>query len=223
MMMSGVPNDYLSTKAADPPGAAQPMYGPWWNYNSTWAAANSPVKSFICPNDSINWLAPNQFCTLITYSPNWLDGGYFSGQNGLGRTNYLGVAGYLGMVYPTFYPGVFCNRSKISLAQVTGKDGTSNTLMFGEALGDSEVGTRNYSLTWMGCGALPAAWGVPIGVETGWWTFGSKHSSIVNFCYADGSVRPVRKGTVLSPGYDNFIAASGWNDGTQVIFDTFSN
>jgi prepilin-type N-terminal cleavage/methylation domain-containing protein/prepilin-type processing-associated H-X9-DG protein len=212
LMMSGMPADYLSTKA---------VYGPWWSYAGPWAAANSPVKSFICPNDRPDF-APNQFATIITYAPYWLDGAYFSGVQSLGRTNYIGVTGYLGMVYPYFYPGVFCNRSSVSLAQIANQDGTSNTLMFGEALGDADTGTRNFSLTWMGCGALPTAWGLPTGASSGWFAFGSKHSGVVQFCYADGSVRPAQKGTVNSPGYDNFVFAGGWRDGMVVDFSTFS-
>src|SRR5207253_10294770 len=86
----------------------------------------------------------------------------------LGTTNYLGVAGILGKnattAHPLFknpdgslvnfqkYDGVFGNRSQTKMGDIT--DGTSNTLLFGEALGGKTSPTLDFQLAWMGCGAL---------------------------------------------------------------------
>src|SRR5262249_10538091 len=127
--------------------------------------------------------------------------------------------------------GLFLDRGAgISLAQLTRADGASNTLAVGEALGGAPDGQRDFSFSWMGVGALVTWFGLPTeGTATdppnpgkaGWWNFSSRHSGIVNFCFADGSVRGVRKGpippippaTALSADYVNFVLVSGWNDG----------
>ena len=67
-------------------------------------------------------------------------------------------------------------------------DGTSNTLMFGEALGGLVGNRREYAHSWMGSGSLPAAWG-PSDAE--YYRFSSRHPGIVQFCFVDGSVRPL--------------------------------
>jgi prepilin-type processing-associated H-X9-DG protein len=46
---------------------------------------------------------------------------------------------------------------------------------------------------------------------------------IVQFCFADGSVRSLRKGIVSGADYNNYIYASGWMDGQVVDFSSISN
>jgi hypothetical protein len=77
------------------------------------------------------------------------------------------------------------------------QDGTSNTLMFGEVLGGFEPRVpggpdeRLYSFSWL-CGALPTIYGLP---ENGpWYSFGSRHRGVVQFCKGDGSVISVKRG-----------------------------
>jgi prepilin-type processing-associated H-X9-DG protein len=70
-------------------------------------------------------------------------------------------------------------------------DGTSNTLGFGETLGGSDIGTRDFVSSWMGVGAVPTAWGTPSPAQ--YYNFSSKHTGVVQFGYCDGSVRSVRK------------------------------
>jgi len=234
LMMSGVPNDYLSiTKPA--PGQYGDPYGPWWQYNSTWSAANKQVKSYVCPMDSPE-LTPYQWCCFIQFASGgslWIDGGYFNGggQN-LGRSNYVGVAGYIGMAYP-YYQGIFTNRTPIPLQQITAMDGTSNTLLFGESTGDGDTWpssgpnayNRQFSMSWMGCGGFPTAWGTPSGVPNGigaWYAFSSRHTTTIQFCYADGSVHGIQKGITSGTARTNYIYASGWNDGHNVDFNSFS-
>jgi hypothetical protein len=145
----------------------------------------------------------------------------------MGTTNYLGVAGWLAGSYPP-YIGLFTNRQVVSMAQLTAADGSSNTMLFGEYLGDhypsSDLGTDGPAVPlWIGCGAMPTAWGLPSDSGSGshWYTFGSRHTAICQFVYGDGSVRGARKGCG-SPA--DFTAwAAGYQDGRIVNFDTFSN
>jgi prepilin-type processing-associated H-X9-DG protein len=75
-------------------------------------------------------------------------------------------------------------------------DGTSSTLMFGETLGGNPnglgQGQRDYALLWIGSGAFPTGYG--FSSTPNWWNFSSRHSGIINFCYADGSVHAVSTG-----------------------------
>ncbi|HKI34024.1 MAG TPA: DUF1559 domain-containing protein [Gemmataceae bacterium] len=222
-MMSGVPSDYLSyTK----------VYAPWWAYGSSWAAANNRIKSYLCPV-SLTDSSTNVFANLVIYtSPGFWDltGWYFGGVSSLGKTNYIGVAGYFGQDYPP-YAGLFTNRTPVSLSQLTGADGSSNTMLFGEAIGDSYLTNSplytglSLSYSWMGCGSMPAYWGIPTDDQTDWHAWSSRHTNIVQFVYADGSVRGAIKGmaTTGSGAWVQYIWASGWNDGQNVDFNQFSN
>src|SRR5260370_19498113 len=93
-----------------------------------------------------------------------------------GRTNYVGVAGAAGhgtMPFWSRYEGIFTNRSQTRLGDIA--DGTSNTLMYGEAMGglgtiliymeagppaesDTPDGLLHYSLSWMGVGSMRTCW-----------------------------------------------------------------
>jgi len=115
------------------------------------------------------------------------------------------------------------NRSHLTLGQLSVKDGTSNTLMFGETIGGTGIGGRNHAMTWMGCGALPTAWGLgranhePItdgGAD--WYRFSARHHAVVQFCFGDGSVRGIRYGTstkLFTPDWHCLSALAGVNDG----------
>jgi hypothetical protein len=142
-------------------------------------------------------------------------------QNFFGITNYYGVTGYLGLSGPP-YQGVFVDRALTTIPQITAGDGSSQTMLFGEVLGNTRTGTQNWNMAWIGAGTMPTAWGMdPVGE---WYKFGGNHTAITQFCYADGSVRGGYTAQAGSgPGYNNFIYASGWQDGQTVNWDTFSN
>ncbi|MFP6700198.1 MAG: DUF1559 domain-containing protein, partial [Planctomycetaceae bacterium] len=79
--------------------------------------------------------------------------------------------------------------------QVT--DGSSYTLLFGEHTGGitfnsttaTTGGARHpYSLSWMGTGTFPTAWGLD-GRE--WYRFSSEHDEQINFAMAYGSVQTI--------------------------------
>lgn len=145
----------------------------------------------------------------------------------LGLTHYLGVSGVWGRVSPHLVfdildgagprnvneelLGVFSTRSKTALSKVT--DGTSKTLMFGEAPGtagtgipdDFEPGTFSgltHGNIWAGWGVLPTAYGIDASrknnfsgkgemYDVEWSYYGSFHNGIAQFCFVDGSVRPL--------------------------------
>ena len=173
----------------------------------------------------------------------------------LGRTNYCpvsggaGVRGVIGAATTPASPasltsplakyvGVFWNRSRVTLGQITVQDGTSNTLMFGETLGGSGAANRDVVYSWIGVGALcvgaglgrgnmpnedVAGWGGNYQPGAAWWRFSSRHAAGVQFAYCDGSVRAIRHEVTipitvntaapLDNGYMLLLQVAGKNDG----------
>ncbi len=214
-MLPGMPADYLSATA---------VYTPWWSNAATWQAAQTRVPLFLCPSDNAYSNSAGTLVGAHTYAgPGYvdLDLPYFpigGGGDNLGRTDYVGVAGYFGAANPTD-AGVFTNRSNVGLAQISTADGASNTLMFGEYLGDNNAGRRQYSASWMGVGAIPTGFGLPADGQANPFVFSSPHNGLVQFALCDGSVRALRKGA----DYNNYVWASGWQDGQVVDFSLIAN
>jgi prepilin-type N-terminal cleavage/methylation domain-containing protein/prepilin-type processing-associated H-X9-DG protein len=200
--------------------------GYWIGNGGLRAAANYSVPIFLCPSDSPQTATAGAFSRIhMYYDPSngflTLTGGYLAGTAGtIGKTNYLGVAGYFGQAY-SGYQGIFGNRTAVRLTQIS--DGTSNTLMFGEALGGPPNGPnqRLFCYSWMGPGCLPTAWGLPENCD--WYTFGSQHTAVVNFAFGDGSVRNLRKGLTGGGDYNTYIFMSGYRDGVVTDNDSISN
>jgi len=160
-----------------------------------------------CPSLApTNCAGSNSICWMWEYD---LTGDYLA----IGRTNYLGVAGTVAkgtntIVIPlappgnsnypvavpggwSKYEGVFTNRSTIRLGHVT--DGTSNTLMFGERTGlMGKTSQRSGYVPWISAFSLNTWGGLTTNPE--WYHAHSRHSGIVQFCLADGSVRALRQG-----------------------------
>ena len=130
-----------------------------------------------------------------------------------GRTNYLGVAG--DWRYGEGYHGVFYYKSKNTVEGI--KDGSSNTLFFGEAagggnpfnpIGPDKIPNPN---EWTGYSWASGADYVAFGLGTGqnggandWGVFSSFHANIVQFAYGDGSIRNLR-----DPAFYNTGGADG--------------
>ena len=217
----------------------------WANTRMTHVAAESRVKSFTCP--STNAYATPDFVAAelgmyinsaggaanIAYG--WSNASFGNGYVlTFGRTNYLGTAGYLGNMpdrnvsaanvqrlgipppaTSITYEGVFGARSKTRFANIS--DGTSNTFIFGEAIGGRIDRRLNMAFTWVGAGPLAMYLGLTDNGQPGrnWWFFNSEHPGIVQFAFADGSVRKV------SPNisYANFINFGGMHDARDVTFE----
>ena len=189
-----------------PMNMLQPNYvGPWWGSTSLGAnppsrlAAATKISTYVCPSDGAQRPQNGVFIGMVIkgstlygfYNPNGQPAA-----DTAGKSNYIGSAGMFGDLYP--YAGLYYGDSKTKFADMS--DGTSNTVMFGETLGGAETGPRDYMLSWMGAGSLPFYWGLPSPAQ--WYTFGSKHSGVIQFAYGDGSVRRIRKGIATTPDSD---------------------
>jgi hypothetical protein len=187
----------------------------WWNY-SWWTLAQSRFKVLQCPSADLYGGNPQGLAAqlfLITRPGGCAGGtctvqtGVFGAGNNLGLTNYLGVCGSRGTgemslspgsrtthAWYRRYEGVFNNRSKVSIGNLT--DGTSNTLMFGEYQGND---SPRYGATWMSFGVMATWRGLGGARGFSWGQFSSAHPAGVLFCRADGSVANFRRDGTAPP------------------------
>lgn len=177
---------------------------PWWWDDKTWRTAQARIETFLCPSTDPYSNRATTIIAVVTYGYRNDNRGYVAKSgwrirnkgDRLGRTNYLGVAGGMGHIPDNSWDrwkGAFYNRSQTRLAEFI--DGTSRTLLFGETTGEHTTsdGSVEDSHTWIGCGALPAAWGfVEARHDREFYHYSSEHPGIVQFCLADGAVRGVR-------------------------------
>jgi prepilin-type N-terminal cleavage/methylation domain-containing protein len=219
--------EYWNTSNSVAAGAVRPWFcGPGYP-PPQYQIANRRLSVFECPSD------PGMRCgTAVTGIPNtgvivgglltWhttttiTTTGYIDDYIGaeiawpLGRTNYLGVSGCGTGQAPTLQPyeGVFGSRSKVTLANVSAADGTSQTLFIGEQSGVSDGSgsfTPTVDFNYIGGGCAPTFWGLSAaGARAAWYQFSSAHAGIVQFAFGDGSVRPLR------PGQTAAIGSSDW-------------
>ncbi len=205
---------------------------PWWDdgtpTDGTWFLAKTRLPMLVCPTANPYSATGSIFVLLQTDTNNYLNGGTFGRSNDLGLTNYISCGGGFGTVPGNGwdrYRGIFGNRTQYSFANIT--DGSSNTILYGEGglckywsrpdVDSNFVPEQVESYAWIGVGALPTAWGLR-GVKDGgslswdyqgWWMFGSEHSGLVQFCWADGSVHGISDNIDRNP----FMYASGMRDG----------
>jgi prepilin-type N-terminal cleavage/methylation domain-containing protein len=205
-MRAGMPAAYFSIQTVNPS-----PYSRWSGgaYPGVEAAAQNVIPSYLCPA-AIN--SPgNSVISWVYYSGNVIiNWGSLGVAPTFGLTNYVGCAGYIGLLSNTAQ-GVYVQNSPRSLGQISSADGTSNTLAFGETVGGTANGTQ-WNYAWMGAGSLPTGFGLAPPTTAGFWQFSSYHDGVVNFVTCDGAVRAVRFGADVT----NYIYASGWNDGVVV-------
>jgi prepilin-type processing-associated H-X9-DG protein len=186
---------------------------PWWlgpNGAQNLAVAQTSVPTFLCPsnnpydNNQGVGFAMHYYNISGAYIPVWYYGAFrtdaeVAGASKLGRTCYLAVGGAFGRgtfnkADPPDWPiafsdceGLCTNRSHNGLDKV--QDGTSNTLLFGEVTGGSlQNPDGKYAYSWIGNGTLPTFMGLST-TNPEWYQFSSFHGGVVQFCFADGSVR----------------------------------
>ena len=214
--------------AANPPGSPGAA---WWLNTASRAAANTRIKTFLCPSDNMGDETPtyNVYYAFGSVAYTFygvrdpVEGGAQGPSITLGRTNYLPVQGCIGGpeaapndAFYGQYRGMFYNRSKVKLGALP--DGTSNTMAFGEGLGQLGAGgTRDRLWSWMGC-AMVAYWGVvaPDRVgNPGWFQFSSRHTAGAQFAWGDGSVRTIKFSTFawLAPDWYLLQQLGGTADG----------
>jgi prepilin-type N-terminal cleavage/methylation domain-containing protein len=194
-MMSGVAPNYLDPSYVD---------SPWYTYASTWNAAHTKIPTFLCPSSA----SANAPFVVLTMPP--FEFPYYANDAGLGKTNYVGVAGYTGPGFGyDWLNGLLYDRSTTSLSLIP--DGASNTLLFGETMGDANGANPLFAMSWMGAGCLQTSNGLgnPATLPT---QFSSNHAYVVQFCAADGSVHSINK----NADHWSFIYLSGAQDG-QVV------
>jgi prepilin-type N-terminal cleavage/methylation domain-containing protein/prepilin-type processing-associated H-X9-DG protein len=183
---------------------------PYFARLDAWTMGQAKVRFFTCPSENAEEADFTMAVTHFYLDPSTLflhaQSAWYSGPcaNILGPTNYQGVGGYT-CTTGFWYTGVLTNRSGNSFKDIV--DGTSNTLLFGEALGAlREDGyNANYAFSWIGCGTLSTTWGLK---RQGWYQFASRHPGAVQFAMADGAVRGVHR----EIDYWAYIYLSSMND-----------
>jgi len=212
-------------------GQGAPSSAGWWNNTNNLNLSNTRIPIAVCPSDdpysnvSGTWICmypQSGTMEAISYGP--------PGQ--FGRTNYMPNAGAVGYnsvasgysFYQT-YIGPMTNRSHNKIGNIY--DGTSNTFMWGETVGDAQTGVRNYAAAWMGGCTMALYWGIP--AQAQWYNYSSKHTGVVQFGMCDGSVQRIRTleqtpaSDVFTTPWYNLMYVGGMQDGgvidyTQITF-----
>jgi prepilin-type N-terminal cleavage/methylation domain-containing protein len=191
--------------------------GAWWNYPAALTMAQQRLAETRCPSaheeiptvgfagtfyqDPNENLQPKTTVLEVDAS----DPAFRDAIRALKLSHYVGCAGYKGKLdnwYVTFqgkpqepinrYLGILYVRSRVGMKAVT--DGSSKTLLIGEWHGFME--NKQFAIAWPWFGA-PGGWvdggGLLQGDEDLLVGFTSKHSGVVGFSLADGSVQMLSK------------------------------
>ena len=214
------PNYWPATAGVGGPTA------PWWVDPNNVALAQTKIPIFLCPSDDpyTNTVLTN--LVVIAGGTSWAYVGTAptgAGAN-LGRTNYMPNNGAIGFSTNTAnntYVGPFYSRSKTKLANLY--DGSTNTVLFGECVGDAQSGPRLYAYTWIGAGGMWTAWNLPARAQ--YYTYSSRHTGVVQFGMGDGSVQRIRTlcdDTASQPDFTsawfNFQRIAGMQDGEVIDY-----
>ena len=182
------------------------LTGPiWYGTAGGWSMAFNTIPSLLCPSRHANYegIAPNGGVFAYIYTNGTtIFGGYWPAPNypTMGKTNYMACVGTIGEAvgntFYTQYKGIMFQRSRVP--EVI--DGTSNTLMFGEWMGDFANGTLTFNASWMGAAAMCTAWGLPKSpTRTRWHQYSSTHPGITQFTMGDASVQKIKNASTEEP------------------------
>jgi prepilin-type N-terminal cleavage/methylation domain-containing protein len=237
--------DVGSTNGGNPwfwgPGYPPPQY----------SVANRPIKGFECPSASdvraskvligVTFWGDAAGGTFISW---WYDD-YVGAEiyQPFGACHYAGNGGFGQGPHQAHatYEGIFTNRSKVTLSALTAADGSSNTLMFGETVGQRTTfgsdPANDYEHNFIGGGVIYSIRGLREGIDAEWRQFSSNHTGQVLFAFGDGSVRGLRIGDTAraaapassivtgggSPEWRLFQALSGYRDGATADVGAIAN
>jgi len=147
------------------------------------------------------------------------------GEGTSGASPYLAAVGFPATASWANFIGVFTNRGKLTLGQLTVQDGTSNTVGLVEGMGGNYLGSRSVRYTWMGIGSSPMVWGIARGNDASTDLAGatpflntpvhasSRHPAGMNVCFMDGSARNVKYGNTnfcTGPGAAPYVPTADW-------------
>jgi prepilin-type N-terminal cleavage/methylation domain-containing protein/prepilin-type processing-associated H-X9-DG protein len=205
-----------SVLAIQPASVVQTNDNVWVNAGDgqTYLASVNRVKSYECPSDNLYDLDTSINGRVIIWWTNFNTGlGFtyvtadqFQPPGGIGvpgLTNYMPCAGLGGHItngsasatqaWYAAREGLFEKEIVNTIPGIT--DGTSNTILLGEYVGQLQsngAGGHKSAVAWMGATGFPTYFSMPEAVSLG--SYASKHTGIVNFAYADGSVHAIRRG-----------------------------
>ena len=199
----------------------------------------------LCPSDDIGeayiqiagatqgvtYGGPNTDFVGLLYWPS------YDYSSNFGRTNYTACMGaYSGGRHTDPqripYEGMMTCRARQRLETVSNRDGTANTIMMGEYIGNISNGIRNRGLSYFAGGGCrgrggiawwtdPSTYGNPritmIGNNkfSSWVGFGAMHPAGANFSNGDCSIRVIPRNT----DWRTLYAMFGHNDGVVVDID----
>jgi prepilin-type N-terminal cleavage/methylation domain-containing protein len=192
-------------------GQTTPVPRSAWYYDErNRAVAATKVGLYRCPSDSPDGISTgyiNLGCTrgsspgtasivAFGFGPgNNIAGVPFAFGDAMAKTTYVGNMGFAGVVGDPIVDalrGPMWSLSKVTLAEITTMDGTSNTFLILEQTGGTTSGPRTSSRTWFGGGAGVTSRGNT--EEGGNLSSSSMHPGVSIHGFCDGSVRPVAKG-----------------------------
>ncbi|MBA4063322.1 MAG: hypothetical protein C0501_06340 [Isosphaera sp.] len=225
----------------------------WYSNAANTVPAQTRVKGFLCPTA----VTETSDGYIATHRVAFNGTGVFFGisllpaDRNLGVTNYVGVSGWLSVVGSNlttggvavdswrgvFAPALVLPFGATSTAQFerpgkvnngTITDGSSNTLMFGESVGNGLAGSGTafkYAWAWISAGARPTYLGLQDYATRNFGDFSANHPGVINFAFCDGSVRVVRTPIPSNAGsaFDTFRAASTIRKGENVNLAEIGN
>ncbi len=180
---------------------------------SLWDESQFNVSTLLCPSDNAGSSTISATEVYVTPGGCSMEGWL---TDALGKTNYVGSAGQLGVGIPSrdANRGIFYNRSKTGFRDI--RDGTSNTIMFGEVTGLFTDPVRAVGREWsfgFNVGPNFTEWFAPgygLGNQKLWFRFSSMHpADVIQYAMADGAVKPIS----LTIDSQLLIYLSAMNDG----------